>query len=65
MRFVVDNQLPPSLSRFLANRRGDCGRLLWVRIGNCRRDALHRAFERALPSIVAAFESGQRIVELA
>jgi predicted nuclease of predicted toxin-antitoxin system len=50
---------------FLANRRGDCGRLLWVRIGNCRRDALLRAFERALPSIVAAFESGQRIVELA
>jgi predicted nuclease of predicted toxin-antitoxin system len=49
---------------FLANRGGDRGRLLWVRIGNCRRDALHRAFEEGLPSILAAFESGQRVVEL-
>ena len=109
MRFVVDNQLPPSLSRllaeaghdsvhvamvnhdtstdevlwawaeregrivvskdedlfFLANRGGDSGKLLWVRLGNCRREVLHQAFERALPSVIAAFESGQRIVELA
>ena len=109
MRFVVDNQLPPSLSRllaeaghdsvhvamvgldsasdevlwtwamreerivvskdedlfFLANRGGDRGRPLWVRIGNCRRDALHRAMERAIPSFIPAFEAGQRIVELA
>ena len=108
MRFVVDNQLPPSLSRllaeaghdcvhvamvnldassdellwawatrearivvskdedllFLANRGGDRGKLLWVRIGNCRRDVLHRVFEGGLPSILAAFESGQRVVEL-
>ncbi len=84
MRFVVDNQLPPRLSRFLADaghdavhvtmvgldaaddqtvwawairearvlvskdedflyfahRQGDRGRLLWVRLGNCRRDVL-------------------------
>lgn len=109
MRFVVDNQLPASLSRliaeaghdsvhvamvgldaasdevlwswarreerivvskdedlfFLASRPGDRGSLLWVRIGNCRRDALHHAFEQAIPSIVGAFEAGQRIVELA
>ena len=89
MKFIVDNQLPPSLSRlladaghdsvhvamvgldassdetlwawavredrivvnkdedrfFLANRGGDRGRLLWVRIGNCRRERVH---ERAL-----------------
>ena len=87
MKFIVDNQLPPSLSRsladaghdsvqvamvgldassdetlwawalredrivvskdedlfFLANRGGDRGRLLWVRIGNCRRERLHDA----------------------
>jgi|GEM_PF-343042 len=104
MRFVVDNQLPPSLSRlladsghdsvhvamvgldasadealwawaarearvvvskdedlfFLANRGGDRGRLLWVRIGNCRREQLHDAFARSLAAIVGAFESGQR-----
>lgn len=107
MRFVVDNQLPPSLSRllaeaghesvhvamvgldsssdevlwawaaredrvvvskdedlfFLANRGGDRGRLLWVRIGNCRRDQLHDAFLRSLAAIVGAFEAGQRVVE--
>jgi len=50
---------------FLANRGGDRGRLLWVRIGNCRRERLHDAFAQALESIVAAFESGQRVVELA
>jgi hypothetical protein len=49
----------------LANRGGDRGRLLWVRIGNCRRERLHDAFAQALESIVAAFESGQRVVELA
>jgi predicted nuclease of predicted toxin-antitoxin system len=50
---------------FLANRGGDRGRLLWVRIGNCRRERLHEVFTRSLASIEAAFESGQRIVELA
>ena len=108
MRFVVGNQLPPSLSRllaeaghdsvhvamvgldgsadetvwawaareerivvskdedlfFLANRRGDRGRLLWVRIGNCRREQFHDAFSRSLAAIVSAFESSQRVVEL-
>ena len=109
MKFIVDNQLPPSLSRsladaghdsvrvamigldasseetlwawalredrivvnkdedlfFLANRGGDRGRLLWVRIGNCRRERLHDAVTRSLATIVGAFESGQRVVELA
>jgi predicted nuclease of predicted toxin-antitoxin system len=50
---------------FLANRGGDRGRLLWVRIGNCRRERLHEAVARSLESVVAAFESGQRVVELA
>ena len=50
---------------FLANRGGNSRRLLWVRIGNCRRDALHSAFERGMPAVIAAFESGQRVVELA
>ena len=50
---------------FLANRGGDRGRLLWVRIGNCRRERLHDAVTRSLATIVGAFESGQRVVELA
>ena len=86
MRFLVDNQLPPSLARwlrdrghdaehvfesglhvfddrdlwaraladtrivvskdedflYLANQPGNVGRFLWVRLGNCRNDALLR-----------------------
>lgn len=49
---------------FLANRPGDVGRLLWVRLGNCRNAALLSAFARAHEEIVAAFEAGQRVVEL-
>jgi len=109
MRFVVDNQLPPRLSKFLdeaghdsvhvamvgmdtaddralwawalredrivvskdedllflANQPGDKGRLIWVRLGNCRRDALVEAFARSLPAVVAAIAEGQRVVEIA
>ena len=108
MRFLVDNQLPLSLARFLsartheathvvevslnaaldtviwdyarqrgmaliskdedffhlANRPDDQGRLLWVRIGNCRKDFLLREIDAALPQIVAAFDQGSRVVEL-
>jgi predicted nuclease of predicted toxin-antitoxin system len=49
---------------FLASRPRDAGRLIWVRLGNCRNAALIAAFERALDGLVHAFEAGQRIVEL-
>lgn len=109
MRFLVDNQLPRQLVRyleerghdavhvvgigleaaddvivwirafedrrvviskdedffFLANRPGDAGSLLWLRIGNCRKEALFAVLDRSLGTIVEAFASGQRIVELA
>ena len=108
MKFVVDNQLPLQLARFLgarghdavhvtevaldeatdrtlwdwaidsqrvvvskdedflflAKRAGDDGRLLWIRLGNCRKVTLLTVVERALDSVLAAFSSGQRIVEL-
>lgn len=48
----------------LANRPGDGGRFLWIRIGNCRRETLIAVFERRWPTITEAFSSGQRIVEL-
>ena len=108
MRFLVDNQLPPSLARwlrdrghyaehvfesglhlfddrdlwaravadarivvskdedflYLANQSGDAGRFLWVRLGNCRNDALIAAFSSSSDTIVAAFDSGQSVVEL-
>ena len=48
----------------LANQPGDAGKLLWVRIGNSRKQALLRAFDRELPSIVQAFDGGARVVEM-
>ena len=108
MRFVVDNQLPPRLSKFLeevghdsvhvamvgmdtaddralwawagredrvvvskdedllflANRPGETGRLVWVRLGNCRREALLAAFSRSLGAVLGALGEGQRVVEI-
>ena len=49
---------------FLANRTGDRGRLIWVRLGNCRNHALLAAFDRARETLLAAVASGQRIIEL-
>jgi predicted nuclease of predicted toxin-antitoxin system len=48
----------------LASRPGDAGRLIWVRLGNCRNAALIEAFDRVHGDLVAAIESGQRIVEV-
>ena len=108
MNFLVDNQLPPALTRLfserghlgqhvldlrldeapdvdiwtyacqhdmvlvskdddfvhLANRPGDQGRLVWVRIGNCRKPVLLEAVARAWPQVVAALHAGHRIVEV-
>lgn len=49
---------------FLASRPGDSGRMVWVRLGNCRNAALIEAFENSLESLVEVFNTGQRIVEL-
>ena len=49
---------------FLANRPADQGRLIWVRLGNCRNPALLAAFDRAREALSAALASGQRIIEL-
>ena len=49
---------------FLANRPGDTGRLIWVRLGNCRNPALLEAFDRVHDDLVSAIDSGQRIVEV-
>lgn len=108
MRFLVDNQLPPSLAQWLRDRGHDAahvleagcerlddrglwsaalaedriviskdedflylanlsevdGRFLWVRLGNCRNEALIAAFSKSLSTIVGAFDAGQRVVEL-
>ena len=48
----------------LATRPNDTGLLLWLRVGNCRTQALLAALESLLPNIERAFEAGQRIVEV-
>lgn len=108
MKFIVDNQLPVALARWLsardeeavhlldlaldttpdvniwsraategriviskdedffhlANREDDTGRLLWVRMGNCRTVALLARFGSAWPGIEQSFSAGHRIVLL-
>jgi predicted nuclease of predicted toxin-antitoxin system len=49
---------------FLANRSSDTARLIWVRLGNCRNVTLLEAFDRAHDGLLAAFQSGQRVVEI-
>jgi predicted nuclease of predicted toxin-antitoxin system len=49
---------------FLALAPGNTGRLVWVKIGNCRKPVLLEKFRHELPAIVAAFDAGNRIVEL-
>ena len=106
MRFLVDNQLPPSLARWLRDRGheaehvfesglhllddralweraladarivvskdedflylssqpNDAGRFLWVRLGNCRNDALIAAFSASFDTIIAAGFFGRHTV---
>jgi predicted nuclease of predicted toxin-antitoxin system len=95
VKFLVDNQLPAALARFiesrggfrhsniphaesgsyilvskdedflhLALRPGVTAGLVWVRIGNCRKEHLLAAFDRAWLRLVERIESGERIVEV-
>ncbi|MGD0263311.1 MAG: DUF5615 family PIN-like protein [Verrucomicrobiota bacterium] len=49
---------------FLAGVPGGAGKLVWVRIGNCRKQVLLEAFRVQLPRIVSELEAGSQIVEL-
>ncbi|HEX4124324.1 MAG TPA: DUF5615 family PIN-like protein [Tepidisphaeraceae bacterium] len=48
----------------LASRPGDRGRLIWVRLGNCRNRALLAAFDRAHDTMMQAIAAGKRIIEI-
>lgn len=48
----------------LANRPRDLGRLLWIRVGNCRTGMLLERFSDSWSGIESAFASGERIVIL-
>jgi hypothetical protein len=48
----------------LATRPNDLAKLLWLRVGNVRTQALLTTFAQVMPAIEEAFLSGQRIVEV-
>ena len=48
----------------LCSRPRDTGKLVWVRLGNCRNVPLLAAVDRVHDALVNALLSGQRIVEL-
>jgi predicted nuclease of predicted toxin-antitoxin system len=48
----------------LAMRQGDDGRLLWLRMGNCRTADLLSLLNCRWSEIEQAFEGGQQIVEV-
>jgi predicted nuclease of predicted toxin-antitoxin system len=48
----------------LANRQPPTGRVIWVRLGNCRTARLITEFEGLWPRIQAAVEAGDRVIEI-
>ena len=48
----------------LSVQYGGENQVVWVRLGNCRKQTLLDAFEAALPKLVGALELGHRVVEL-
>ena len=107
MKFLVDNQLPAALARWLSAKGFEAAHVLdlelnesdderiwahaaaqrmvviskdddfqnrathrgtvqvvWVRLGNCRNQALLDTFERQLPAVISALENGVSVVEL-
>jgi predicted nuclease of predicted toxin-antitoxin system len=39
-------------------------RVVWVRLGNCRKTTLLATFDLLLPSILTALEAGDRLIEI-
>lgn len=108
MKFLVDNQLPPALARFIHNELkyeavhvADMGlrdssdrelwqyasenafvliskdqdfadtilkeptaKLIWIRVGNCRRGFLLDLFRRIWPRILERLEAGDAYIEI-
>lgn len=48
----------------LASRPGDTGRLLWLRMGNCRTQDLITRMNKEWDLLVDAYAESQRIVEI-
>lgn len=48
----------------LATRPGDTGRLLWLRMGNCRTQDLITRINKEWDLLMTTYAEGQRIVEM-
>lgn len=108
MKFLVDNQLPIALARFLgatfseslhvrdlamdetsdhaiwtyakshgytiiskdedflylSSMDSDGPAFVWVRLGNCRKEALFAAFKNLLPQLIENLQAGMKVVEI-
>jgi len=47
-----------------ATHPNENGKLIWVRLGNCRNQPLLQAFEKFLPQMLQSFADDSRIVEI-
>lgn len=50
-------------SRYASHRHGNVS-VVWVRLGNCRTAALLSAFDSVLSQVIAAVESGNKLIEI-
>lgn len=48
----------------MANRPNASAQFIWVRLGNCRKQDLLSAFDTLLQQLVAALQTGTRVVEV-
>lgn len=44
--------------------RAPTAKLIWVRMGNCRKDFLLESFRRIWPRILARLGTGERMIEI-
>jgi predicted nuclease of predicted toxin-antitoxin system len=49
---------------FLANLYSDSPSIIWIRLGNTSKQALLDWFKPLLPTIIAALENGDKLIEL-
>jgi predicted nuclease of predicted toxin-antitoxin system len=70
VKFLVDNQRPIARARFLDSRGVLAGatatsaRLIWIRLGNCRKRELLAAIERLWSRVEERLVAGDRIIEV-
>jgi predicted nuclease of predicted toxin-antitoxin system len=49
---------------YFANQTQPTAQVVWVRLGNCRKEVLLAAFGQLLPQILESLKAGNRVVEI-